>query len=145
MTINARRVEQWNLAVPVGTAVTLLKDTEEVIHTRTREKAYVLEGHTAVTWVEQVTGCYLLTRVRPSYRFQAGDRVEVYENGGWTPGEVVWVGPLGSRISVQCWQKMGVYKFFDASRREHGIWVLKGERKLSLNVVRPQPLLTVYP
>ncbi|WP_374650281.1 hypothetical protein [Rhizorhabdus sp.] len=33
--------------------------------TRTRSKAEVLSGHSAVIWLDGISGCYLLDRVTP--------------------------------------------------------------------------------
>lgn len=57
------KVDAWNAAHAVGTYVTLHKDGGEVIATRTLSRAEVLSGHTAVIWLEGVSGCYDLTRV----------------------------------------------------------------------------------
>lgn len=59
----ALQVENWNLKHAVGTPVTLRKDNDEVMLTKTRSEAQVLSGHSAVIWVEGVAGCYLLDRV----------------------------------------------------------------------------------
>ena len=59
-----RAVDNWNAKHAVGTEVTLTKDNGDVIRTKTRSEAEVLSGHTAVIWLEGVTGCYLLDRVK---------------------------------------------------------------------------------
>lgn len=58
--------DSWNAAHPVGTPVILTKDGGEHMHTKTRSKAEVLNGHSAVIWLEGVRGCYLLNRVIPN-------------------------------------------------------------------------------
>ena len=58
-------VEQWNAAYPVGTPVTVRKDNGEIVSTVTTSAAQVLSGHTAVIWVEGISGAYLLARVSP--------------------------------------------------------------------------------
>lgn len=55
----------FNAAHAVGASVRLEKDSGEVITTKTRSKAEVLSGHSAVIWLEGVSGCYLLDRVQP--------------------------------------------------------------------------------
>lgn len=59
-----KRVDRWNAEHPVGTEVEVTKDLGEVLRTRTRSRAELLSGHTAVIWLEGVRGCYLLERVR---------------------------------------------------------------------------------
>jgi hypothetical protein len=39
-------------------------DSGEIRETRTRSEAQVLGGHSAVVWLEGISGCYLLDRVR---------------------------------------------------------------------------------
>ena len=66
------QVENWNLKYPVGTEVTVELDSGEIQATRTRSAAQMLgavaskndPGHTAVIWLEGISGCYLLSRVR---------------------------------------------------------------------------------
>ena len=56
----------FNEAYPVGTSVTVQLDgRDEPFKTVTRSTAQVLSGHSAVIWLENVTGCYLLERVTP--------------------------------------------------------------------------------
>ena len=58
--------DRFNAAIPVGTAVRVMLDgAKEPMETRTRSKAEVLGGHSAVVWLEGVRGCYLLDRVTP--------------------------------------------------------------------------------
>lgn len=56
-------VENWNLKHAVGCAVTVRMDNGEIRQTRTRSAAQVLSGHSAVIWLEGISGCYLLSRV----------------------------------------------------------------------------------
>lgn len=58
--------DAWNSAHPVGTAVIVTRDMGEEQPTKTRSTAYVLSGHTAVIFVDGISGCYLLERVRPA-------------------------------------------------------------------------------
>jgi hypothetical protein len=53
----------WNRGNPIGTHVILTKDNGSKVPTRTRSEAQVLSGHSAVIWVDAVSGCYLLDRV----------------------------------------------------------------------------------
>ncbi|WP_221142429.1 hypothetical protein [Rhizobium lentis] len=55
--------DAFNARVSVGSAVKLKKDSGEIIETKTRSRAEVLSGHSAVTWLEGISGCYLLDRV----------------------------------------------------------------------------------
>ncbi len=57
--------DAFNAKYPVGTPVYLLKDNGDVVETATRSAAQILSGHSAVIWLEDVSGCYLLERVRP--------------------------------------------------------------------------------
>ncbi len=58
--------DKFNASYPVGTAVFLKKDGhDELFPTKTRSTAQVMSGHSAVIWLENVSGCYLLDRVAP--------------------------------------------------------------------------------
>jgi hypothetical protein len=65
-------VGRWNAAHAVGAAVTVELDSGEIVSTRTRSQAQMLggepsknnPGHTAVVWLEGISGCYILSRVR---------------------------------------------------------------------------------
>lgn len=59
-----RQCDIWNAANFIGCNVQLTKDSGEVIATTTRSEAQVLSGHSAVIWLEGVSGCYLLDRVK---------------------------------------------------------------------------------
>ena len=57
--------DTFNAAHPVGTAVTVQLDgQDEPFATKTRSAAEVLSGHSAVIWLENVRGCYLLDCVK---------------------------------------------------------------------------------
>jgi len=58
------QVDAWNMRFPVGTEVSLEKDSGEVVITKTRSNAELLSGHSAVIWLEGISGCYLLDRVK---------------------------------------------------------------------------------
>lgn len=50
--------------VPVGCPVTVTKDNGTEIETVTAGAAELLGGHTAVIWLQGISGCYSLDRVR---------------------------------------------------------------------------------
>ncbi|WP_203452787.1 hypothetical protein [Rhizobium sp. rho-13.1] len=56
-------VDEFNARYPVGVAVSVKLDNGETKETKTRDKAGVLGGHSAVIWLDGITGCYLLDRV----------------------------------------------------------------------------------
>lgn len=58
-------VDEWNAKYPIGTAVIVTKDNGVQVHTKTRSEASVLSGHTAVIWLEGLSGCYALDRCEP--------------------------------------------------------------------------------
>ena len=60
------RCDAWNKAYPVGTPVNLTRDSGAVQETKTRSEAQILSGHSAVIWLEGVSGCYSLDNVRPA-------------------------------------------------------------------------------
>lgn len=56
--------DAFNALYPVGTEVTVKLDgRDEPFKTKTRSSAQILSGHSAVIWLENVSGCYLLDRV----------------------------------------------------------------------------------
>lgn len=57
--------EAFNSKYPVGQKVSVRKDAGDGVITITRSKAEVLSGHSAVIWLEGISGCYLLDRVTP--------------------------------------------------------------------------------
>ena len=60
-----RQVDRWNERYPVGQAVTVRRDNGATITTKTRSPAELLSGHSAVVWLDGISGCYLLNRVTP--------------------------------------------------------------------------------
>jgi hypothetical protein len=60
-----RQVDQWNARYPVGQSVSVRRDNGEDMVTKTIAPAELLSGHSAVIWLEGVSGCYLLGRVTP--------------------------------------------------------------------------------
>jgi hypothetical protein len=57
--------DAFNGKYPVGQKVSVRKDAGDGVITVTRSKAEVLSGHSAVIWLEGISGCYLLNRVTP--------------------------------------------------------------------------------
>lgn len=56
-------VDVWNKCNPIGTPVKVRKDNGETVATVTRSRAEVLSGHSAVIWLDGISGCYALDRV----------------------------------------------------------------------------------
>jgi hypothetical protein len=56
-------VDAFNAQYPIGTAVLVRRDNGDLQETKTRSCAEVLSGHSAVIWLEDIGGCYLLDRV----------------------------------------------------------------------------------
>lgn len=57
--------DAFNATCPVGHPVVVRMDCGDRVSTVTRSAAEVLSGHSAVIWVENISGCYLLDRVSP--------------------------------------------------------------------------------
>lgn len=55
--------DAFNARYPVGQPVTVRMDRGELVDTVTRSSAEVLSGHSAVIWLDGISGCYLLDRV----------------------------------------------------------------------------------
>lgn len=58
-----RKVDDWNARYPVGQAVNVRIDGGGTVQTKTRSPAELMSGHSAVIWLEGVSGCYLLSHV----------------------------------------------------------------------------------
>ena len=58
------QIDQFNGACPVGNTVNLKLDSGKVIEVTITNKASILDRHTAVIWVKEFKGCYLLDRVK---------------------------------------------------------------------------------
>ena len=74
---NAKKMQAecdaFNASNPVGSRVMVqLDNRKEPFDTVTTSKAQILSGHSAVIWLEKVSGCYLLDRVTPVKRVRAG-------------------------------------------------------------------------
>lgn len=59
------KVAAFNERYPVGSSVTVIKDRGELFETKIRFQAEVLGEHTAVIWVEGISGAYMLDRIVP--------------------------------------------------------------------------------
>ena len=53
----------FNEKHPIGSSVTVVRDLGEKIKTTVKYPAQILSGHTAVVWLNDISGCYLLNRV----------------------------------------------------------------------------------
>ncbi len=60
-----KQCDDFNLRYSYGTKGYLHMDSGEKKATHTRSVAQVLSGHTAVIWVNGVSGCYMLDRFEP--------------------------------------------------------------------------------
>jgi len=58
------KCDAWNARYKVGQAVTVRQDSGYERVTKTSSPASVLSGHTAVIWLDGISGCYLLDRVK---------------------------------------------------------------------------------
>jgi len=61
-----RQCDEWNRLHRPGDAVIVLKDTGLTVRSTTRSEASVFGGHSAVIWVNGISGCYALDRVWPA-------------------------------------------------------------------------------
>lgn len=55
--------DKFNASIPVGAAVSVLLDGGAVRETITTSEAQVLSGHSAVIWLDGISGCYDLDSV----------------------------------------------------------------------------------
>ena len=55
--------KKW-ATTPIGTEVIVMKDGGVEVRTKTRSGGELLAGNTAVIWLEGISGCYSLERVR---------------------------------------------------------------------------------
>lgn len=60
-----KQVDDWNNKFPPGQKVNVLLDGGSTFHTTTRSRAQLLGGHSAVVWLDGISGCYLLERCHP--------------------------------------------------------------------------------
>lgn len=60
-----RQVADWNTAHPLpGTPVIVKLDDGSEVQTRTQGDAFILGGHSAVIFLDGISGAYSLNRVR---------------------------------------------------------------------------------
>lgn len=65
LTALKRQVIEWNQTHPLpGTPVIVRLDDGTEKHTRTQSEAQILGDHSAVIWLDGISGAYLLDRVR---------------------------------------------------------------------------------
>ncbi len=57
-------VENFNLKYKVGDKLKLERDSGEIQDVTVKFPATVMGGHSAVGWFEEISGCYMLDRVR---------------------------------------------------------------------------------
>lgn len=58
--------DTFNAVCSVGSPVIVRMDCGDQVSTVTRSSAEVLSGHSAVIWLKNISGCYLLDRVTVS-------------------------------------------------------------------------------
>lgn len=58
-------VDRFNAVHPIGQSVSVKLDNGERRVTTTRSEASILSGHSAVIWLDGISGCYALDRVTP--------------------------------------------------------------------------------
>lgn len=56
-------VEQFNTDYSIGDKVLIVKDSGSTETMTVKSKAYVLGGHSAMVFFEEMSGCYDITRV----------------------------------------------------------------------------------
>lgn len=61
--LNEALVRAWK-DTPIGTDVIVSMDDGSETRTKTRSEAQMMGGHSAVIWLEGISGCYHLKRVR---------------------------------------------------------------------------------
>jgi hypothetical protein len=57
------KIALFNKKHPVGASVVVVKDAGEKIETKVRYPAEIMGGHTAVVWLNGISGAYALNRV----------------------------------------------------------------------------------
>jgi len=57
------KVDVFNEKHPIGSPVVVIKDFGEKIMATVRHPAEVMGGHTAVVWLDGISGAYALNRV----------------------------------------------------------------------------------
>lgn len=59
------QVYAFNKSYSVGDIVKLKMDNQEIKIVTVKRPASILEGHSAVGWFNEISGCYSLDRVQP--------------------------------------------------------------------------------
>lgn len=59
-----QQVFNWNKNNAVGCSCEVKTDSGFAVKTHTKSEAYLLGGHTAVVLLDDVSGCYMLNRVK---------------------------------------------------------------------------------
>ena len=62
----------WNEKYPIGTAVVVLRDNGNELHTKTRSEAWTLDSGHDVVKVHGIAGGYKLERIAPDKKKKAG-------------------------------------------------------------------------
>ena len=57
------KIKAFNEIHPVGTSVIVIKDNGELLKTKVRHPAEIMGGHTAVVWLNDISGAYSLNRI----------------------------------------------------------------------------------
>ncbi len=57
------KCDAFNNRNPIGSSVTVVKDFGEQFETKVKHPAQILSGHTAVVWLDGISGCYDLDRI----------------------------------------------------------------------------------
>lgn len=63
--IQKKLVEDWNSQYPIGTKVKVRFDNDTIQECRTRSLAYLVRGHGAVVFLEELVGSHLLSTIEP--------------------------------------------------------------------------------
>ena len=58
------QVDEFNEKYKVGDMLMLKLDTGETKQVKLQTPAKVMHGHSAIAWFEEVSGCYLINRVK---------------------------------------------------------------------------------
>jgi hypothetical protein len=66
-----QQVKKFNRTYSLDTPVRVHLDDGRTVDTKLRAPAQLLGGHTAVVWLEGISGCYALNRVQPIPRSEA--------------------------------------------------------------------------
>jgi hypothetical protein len=107
LSMSQQDVDAWNRANVAGRAVTVTRDTGEVVKTTTRSDATMLGGHTAVIWLKGFRACYALSRVQP-YHGQDGVNCNYWRASGECVCEACGKKFYGHPDYLECLDRDGV-------------------------------------